>query len=193
MKNMIILHGGSGIKVEAYFPWLATECEKLGLDVIIPEIIKEKDNSDYNLWHDEFKRQNIPVTENTIVFAQSRSTNFFVKYCAQNNLSLGAYISCAGFVRQSPCNTNPYKETFNPTKQEFEKFKAMPFPKFSIYSDNDMFFEQVALEQYADAVRAQHVFLPGRGHFNIPAGVYEIPEAIEIIEKLIQKSRVGYE
>jgi len=194
MKNIILIHGIAGYKRESYFEWLKPECEKLGLKVFMPQMPAFFEGGTYQQWREIFEKECV-LSKDTIVYAQSLGTQFAVKYIDKD---IAAYISCA--AARNLLNVRPTQEnnasaknfehmvpSFLVSEDEYAKFKSLKCPKFSLYSDNDNYFEQANLEEYAKAIGSKPILVKGKGHFSINAGVHELPEALEIIKGLVGK------
>jgi|GEM_PF-2844872 len=197
MQNIIIIHGIGGLRAEkgGYFAWLKAECEKLGLKVLIPSMPSYKDNGTYQQWYEifeeELEKARINMDKQTIIFGQSMGAQFAVKYLTKTNKEIMGYISCGApyseTFREVPGNEvriallEPTYNSFKVSEEEYSAFSKLKFPKFSIYSDNDCFFEEKVLKGYANSIGAQHVLVPSKGHFDVP----EFPEALAVIQNLI--------
>ncbi|MDR3264178.1 MAG: alpha/beta hydrolase [Clostridiales bacterium] len=198
MKNVILIHGIGGYKKESYFGYLKDECEKLGLKVFVPQMPGWRDGGTYEKWVEIFEKECGAINEYTLVLGQSLGTQFAVKYFAEKNKEILAYISCAGMssmakLRPTPENAERGKDfekiipSFAISKEEYEKFYSLRFPKFSFYSDNDNFFEQSNLEKYVADIGSTPTIVKGKGHFSIGAGVFKFPEVMELIKNLYFK------
>ena len=197
MKNIVIVHGIGGIEKEPYFPHLKETCEKLGLKVFMPSLGSYRDGISYEGWKAYFDKNILPyISEHTIFVAQSIGTQFAIKYIIEKNLDVGAYISCAGpryvsnLRRTAPeraFSFGPISSSFKPTDEEFENFKQKSFPKFSLFCDDDIFFEQSNLEDYSKAINSTPIFIKGKGHFNFDAGVFELNELEDLIKKIVRE------
>ena len=201
MKNIVIVHGIGGIEREPYFPHLKETCEKLGLKVFMPSLGSYSEGISYNGWKEYFDNNILPyIDQNTIIVAQSIGTQFAIKYILERNLNVGAYISCAGprhvsslrkTAPERALSFGPISSLFKPTDDEFEKFKQKGFPKYSLFCDNDIFFEQSNLEDYSKAINSMPIFIKGKGHFNFDAGVFELNELEDLIKEIVRKERLN--
>lgn len=206
-KNIVLIHGVGGLGKEPFFPHLKTFCENLGLKVFMPKLGSYHDGITYGTWKRYFDENLKPVLNNeTIVVAQSMGTQFAVKYLVENNLSVGLYISCAGpkqvlvqredAPERGKLNINPVAKYFVPSDAEFEIFKNLDFKKYSFFSDNDIWFEQQNLENYAEAIGAVKMFTRGKSHYNNDEIFVElealIGKCIENVTKVdwVQKSNL---
>lgn len=195
MQKIVIIHGVAGLEKESYFPHLKMACEKMGLKVFMPSLGSYKDNITYEKWRDFLDQNILPeIDSRTIFVGQSLGTQFLVKYIVEKNLQIGAYISAAGaydfgILRESARSRSVRFagafEPFQASDAEYKAFSLKKFPKFSLYSDNDFFFEQSNLEKYCKKIGSTPIFLRGKGHFNVDEGVFELDELENLIKKLI--------
>ena len=194
MKNIVVVHGIGGIEKEPYFPHLKQTCETLGLNVFMPSLGSYRDQVTYDMWRDYFDNNILPyINEDTIFVAQSMGTQFAVKYIVEKNLKIGAYISCAGpynileMKKTAPeraFSFAPTSSLFKPSDAEYEAFKQKDFKKYSLFCDDDIFFEQTNLQNYSKAINSIPIFIKGKGHFNFDAGVFELNELEDLIKQL---------
>ena len=198
IKRVVIIHGIGGLSREPYFSHLKSFCEGLGLKVIMPDLGGYKQNINYNTWATYFD-ENIRgiLNQETLIIAQSLGTAFSVKYLTENNLSVGAYISCAGAYKfdemrpTAPERTKlfaPVAETFKTSPEQFEQFKNLGFPKYSLFSDNDLFFEQDNLEGYSKTIGSHPMLIKGKGHFCYDDGVVELTELEELVSSIMRNN-----
>ncbi len=200
MKKIVIIHGLGGLK-EMYFPHLAQTCKNLGLLIYMPNLgsYHDVEGIDYQKWNKRFK-DNLPfkLDKETIVVANSLGTQFAVKYFAENELEIKAYISVAGAYKitemratapERVLNAKWVTAKFEPSESEFEKFKSLKFQKYSYFSDNDRFFELENLEKYSLAIGSEQLFIPNRYHFDkldyCNTFITEFVELEELIKSLI--------
>ena len=196
ITNIIYIHGVGGVHRESYITWLEKELKHLNLNVIIPSLGGYRDGITYLSWKTEFEKlcKNY-INKNTIVIAQSMGTQFFVKYMAETNGEVAAYISCA--APYGARNIKPQEDmeklklmgkaakTFIPTAKEYNRFKNLTFNKYSFYSNGDIFFELDNLEKYYKAIGATPHFIKNKGHFNFSAGVHDFPELLNLVKEII--------
>ena len=193
MKNIVIVHGIGGVEMQPYFPHLRQTCQDLGLKVFMPSF----DSYTYEIWRDYFDKNILPyIDENTIFVAQSLGTQFAIKYIVEKNLNVGTYISCAGpydvlnMRKTAPERASSFASItslFKPSDTEFEMFRQKPFVKYSLFCDDDIFFEQSNLENYSKSINSTPIFIKGKGHFNIDAGVFELTELEDLIKQITKK------
>ena len=97
----------------------------------------------------------------TLLVCQSAGTNFAVKYFSHSPATLKGYISVSGFSSK-PDRPNikgvgrlQVLETFYASNKEYETFKNLNFPKFSIYGGKDCLFTVNNLKTYAQKIGAK--------------------------------------
>lgn len=195
MKNVIFVHGISGLHTEKFLSSLEQKCKELGLAFYAPSLGSYKDEITYNGWKKYFDENILShINSETIFISHSLGTQFAVKYFVERDLHVGLYISLAGckdvfkIKQSSPSGffkLAPISRQFKPTEEEFNKFKKINFEKIAMYSDDDPIFEQWNLEGYALSTGASSVKVHGKGHFSVE----KIDELEELIKGLFQKNR----
>ena len=197
IKNIILIHGMAGIKDGSYFYPLKDRFEKQGIKVFMPRFHCFKEEGFcYKEWEKYFLDKKDLFCDETILISQSLGTQFAVKFLSENKLKVGLFVSCAGaydfkVMREEILNAALMIEKtkdFLPKKKDFEYLKSQNFEKYSLFTDNDTFFFQDNLERYAREIGAKAYLIPGKAHFNVPAGVKSLPELEELIEKFIDKN-----
>ena len=197
IKNIVLIHGIAGIKDGSYFYPLKEKFEKLGIKIFMPRFHSyREDEFSYAEWEDYFLKNKDLFSNETILIAQSLGTQFAVKFLAEHKLKVALYVSCAGafeFDKMRPeiINAqmmNERAKDFLPAKSDFKYLKDAKFTKYSLFTDNDTFFYQDNLEKYASEIGATPYLIKGKAHFNVPAGVKELPELETLIEEFIKKN-----
>lgn len=194
-KNIVIVHGIGGLHREMYFEHLKGLCEDLGLDVYMPSMGGYRDGVTYDTWREKFDREILPyIGKDTILVAQSMGTQFVVKYFAEKKINVGVYISTAGpynildikeSMQEKGKLFEPVSTTFAPTDEEREIFRNLDFPKYSFYTDNDTFFEEDNLSNYAIAIGSTARLLPGKAHFNMEDMLDGLKELEDMIKSFV--------
>ena len=198
IKNIVLIHGIAGIKDGSYFYPLKQKFEKLGIKIYMPRFHSfREDGFSYAEWEDYFLNNLELFSDETILIAQSLGTQFAVKFLAEHKLNVALYVSCAGAYDFSVMRPeiisaqimNEKAKDFLPSKSNFKYLKNAKFTKYSLFTDNDTFFYQENLERYANEIGATPYLIKGKAHFNVPAGVKELPELEALIEEFIKKQK----
>ncbi len=192
-KNVILIHGIGGLNKEEYFPHFKKTCEALGLKTYMPSLGNYHENTSYELWKAYFDNNFKSILNNeTIIIAQSIGTQFIIKYLCERNIQIGTYISCAGpkdvlnlreEAKERGKGFTPTARLFKPSEEEFARFKNFTFPKFSLFCDNDTFFEQKNLEEYSKAINSKPMLIKGKAHFQVEV----LNELEDLIKELINQ------
>ncbi len=182
IKDVIFICGLGGDAGMTYVQNLKKFCKDKGFNFYAPHMPSFDEGISYEKYKKSFENllanESIKDFENVLIIAQSAGTNFIVKYVAQTPLNLGGYISCSGF--SSKADMEIFSEiktrlavlnTFFPTEQEYEKFKKMPFKKFSIFGGKDCFFTVSNLSKYAELIGAEKFFDKNGVHCTISENV----------------------
>lgn len=190
MKNLFIIHSYNADTKESFGPYLVEEGKKLGLNVVFPDFPIRKE-AEYQKWSDIFDeyRMKGQLNDDSIIVAHSLGTHFIPKYIASNNVPIGLYISCAGFINDNSGREDLGKivEDFSPSEEQIELCIQLMKNRYAIYSDNDHMNPQTELEYYAEKFQAQKVFIPNIGHLGRRSGIKELPEAVEIVKQYVKK------
>lgn len=190
MSNLFIIHSYNADTKESFGPYLVEEGKELGLDVIFPDFpIRQEAN--YQRWSEIMDKYILTeqLNSSSIIVAHSLATHFIPKYLADRNISIKLFISCAGFLNDNSGRDDLKQvvEQFKPSEEHINKSIELMENRYSIYSDNDHMNPQEELERYAERFRAHKVFIHDAGHLGKSSGITKLPEAIEIIQKVLRK------
>ncbi|MCW1888317.1 MAG: alpha/beta hydrolase [Candidatus Moranbacteria bacterium] len=103
MKKAIILHGMADSKEEYdgheaehhWIPWLKTELEAQGLQVVAPEL-PEPYHPIYEAWKEVF--EGLAPDEETVLVGHSCGGGFLVRYLSENTLRVGKVLLVAPYL-----------------------------------------------------------------------------------------------
>ncbi len=194
INTVIFICGLGGDAGMTYAENLKAYCENRGLKFYAPHMPSFEDGITYEKYKKSFEKlikdENIKNFEKVLIIGQSAGTNFTVKYCANNSLNIGGYISCAGFAKCADQNISDETrtklsvlKTFYPTKAEFEMFKNMKFKKYSIYGGKDCLFTVDNLSMYAELIGAERFFDKNGVHGTISENV----KTHKLLHKVIEE------
>ena len=190
MKNLFIIHSYNGDTKETFGPYIKEQAQKLGIRVYFPDFPIKKE-ANYKSWSSIMDKylKNGDLNSESMIIAHSLGTHFIPKYISDRNIPIDLYISCAGFINDHS-GRNDLQEIvkeFLPSDEQINRFINLVNNRYSIYSNNDHINPQEELEYYADRIAATRVFIPNIGHMGTKSGITELPEALEIIEKSLNK------
>ena len=183
MKNVFIIHSYNGDTANSFAPSIKKLCEENNINYYFPEF-PIRQEAKYESWEkilNEYVDKEL-LNEDSIVISHSLGTLFLPKYLAKNNIKINTYISVAGFLNyKGRIDLENIIIRFLPNEQEFEKCKTLIKNIYSIYSDNDEINSIKNLEDYANKLNSEKIFIKGAGHFSPKSNVKNISELNEII------------
>lgn len=190
MQSLFIIHSFNNGTRKSFGEYLEKECSSMNLNVIFPDF-PTGEKANYYDWSKILDQYLLDGTlnENSIIIAHSLGAHFIPKYIAENKVKIKVYISCAGFINKTHKENTFDKimDDFLPTKLQIEKDISLMKYRYAIYSDNDPVSSLKELEYYADIFHAEKVFIPNIGHLGPKSGITELPEALAIIKRHVQK------
>src|SRR3989344_8016787 len=109
--NFLILHGTLGSPDGNWFPWLASELEKLGHETLRPRLPTPEDQTPEN-WLKVISK--VGSDKNTIFVAHSRSPLAVCQYLQALDHSVKACFFVSGFAKRLPDTEEPFPTLNNP-------------------------------------------------------------------------------
>ncbi len=190
MKTAFIIHGYNGDTLYTFGPWLKEVLEKKGYTVYTPEFPIRLE-ARYNTWSKILDTYKHYFNADTIVVAHSIGNPFIMQYLANNNISVKAYISVAGFCKTFAVpdrdDITTAIEDFKINESHTDKIKELVKYRYSIYSDNDHCVPIDILKDLPNCINSIPVFIPGVGHMGNRENTISIPKLEEIILEITKK------
>lgn len=185
MKNILLVHGYNGIR--EVFHYFNKELSQKGYNVIMPEF-PTRENITIEGYFEVFEKYEEYFNEDLIVVAHSIGNPMFIKYLTQSNLKAQAFIGMAGFgkafVSVGREDLTKVLEPITLTENEKENFKNLVEKRFAVYSNNDHIVPYEILEEFPKLIDAEPIFIEGVGHMGSKSGITELPQVIELIDKI---------
>lgn len=193
MINVLVIHGLHGDIKATYEPYLEDEMSQRGVPIYFPSFPKNEEAS-YFEWSkvfDEYLEKHI-IHENTIVVSRCLGSRFILKYLADNNLKIKAFISIASFLDNviGKPEVDLALQFFPINEDETQKCIDLITYRFAIYGDEDYLCDVTKLENFADKIKANKVFVKGMGHCGNSSGIKKILQVVEIIDELLAKEAI---
>ena len=181
MKRVIIVHQWMAGADGDWRPWLKTELEKLGYDVLVPEM-PDVDTPVIEKWVDKLDQVVGLPDENTYFVGHSIGCQTILRYLETINNPVGGAVFVAGWFNlknledeKTTTIAKPWVETpINLGKVK----KALPNVTL-IISDNDPFgcFEEN--KNKFTELGSKIIVLHNAGHITADDGFTELPEVLE--------------
>ncbi len=194
MKKVFIVHGWGGNPDEAMLKWIREELQKRGFEVIAPAM-PDTNNPKINIWVGFLADLVKSVDENTYFIGHSVGCQTVLRYLETlpDNINVGGTVLIAPWViltlenldeSESPEIAKPWIET----PIDYEKVKKTTKNIIAILSDNDPFVPlNENKEIFKERLNARTIILHNKGHFTEDDGITELPEALEALEKMMNK------
>jgi len=183
MKNAFIIHGTGGSSTGNWFPWLATELEKEGYTVFVPNFPTPENQSLQN-WLAIFDPYKQYLNEETIVIGHSLGPAFLLRILEKLSHSIKASFFVSGFTTllDNP-EFDELNRTFVTDPFDWEAIRNNCHQFAIINSDDDPYVPVEKGQIIADHLHAQLTVIKGGGHLNTEAGYTTFPFLLEEIQK----------
>ena len=178
--NFIIIHGVYADPEANWFPWLRTELEKRGFEVIVPKFPTPLDQS-LESWNRVFLNYENKINEETVLIGHSLGAAFILNYLERTNKKIKAAILAAGFHKLLGSQYDEINKTFIGKDFDWEKIKSSCNKFFVFASDNDEYIPFEITEELTKNLNAEFNIVTGGGHLNKNAGYDDFPLLLETI------------
>lgn len=193
--RFVILHGTMGNPDENWFPWLATELEKLGHKTIRP-ILPTPEGQTPDNWIEEISKATQSLggpDEKTIFVAHSMSPLAVCLYLELIKRRVGGAFFVSGFAERYAW-PDPFPKLNNPfvdKKIDWQKVKKNCQKVVCFAGDNDPYVPMDMARRFSELCGAKDfVIISGGGHLSASSGYKTFPMLLEVIKKEV-KSRGG--
>ena len=175
----IILHGSFGSPDGNWFPWLKTELEKRGHEVIVPQMPVGVGKQNFENWSKVLDKSNI--NDNTIIIAHSIAPIFVCKYLITNQIKVKRLVFVCGFNNYlgiSPEYDAVNKPMFIDNLAEVKKYSK---DIICYYSDNDPYVKFEVEKLFADTISNSKFLVNSAGHINAESGYTSFEEILKVL------------
>ncbi len=186
-KRALIIHGWEGFPEEGWFPWLKTELENRGFEVLVSQM-PNPDAPRIDTWLEQISKVYGELGEHDLLIGHSIGCQAILRYLSeiktQNHVA--GVISVAGFFYLVPLPVldQTIFESWLNTPMDYEKIKAHADKVIALFSDNDRWVPLENAELFQERLQAETIILPNRGHFSGYELTFEIPELLTQIDKI---------
>ena len=186
--KFVILHGTMGTSDGNWFPWLASELEKLGHTVVRPQLSTPEGQAPDN-WVKAIKETVDSLGEpksEVVIIAHSMSCFAACDYLTQTDSPVNSAFFVAGFAETHPNWPEPYPKLNNPFVEkslDWEKVKAN-CPKIYCFDGNDdKYVTPEMAKRFAELCNAPLEIIPKGGHLTEGSGYKTFPLLLKRIRK----------
>lgn len=185
MTQVIIVHGFKGKPDTNWKPWLKAQLEDKGVTVSVPEM-PNTDTPIAEEWVAELSKVISQPDENTFLVGHSLGCITILRYLESlpKGVKVGGCVFVAGFTGRF----DKYKgghDSFFDHELNWGLIKSHTNKCIAIQSEDDDSVEIDQLGLFDQKLNAQTIRLKGKGHFGSADGIFEVPEVLDELLKLI--------
>lgn len=180
-KKAYIIHGAYGNPTENWIPWLKTELEKLGYEVLTPTFPTPESQSLEN-WNMVFETHIKELDENTILIGHSLGCPFILNVLQIINTKVNAIFLVAGFHTLLNHPIDEINKTFVEDGFNWEKIKNNCNKIYMLSGDNDPYIKIEISNELAKKLNANYKIIENGGHLNETAGYTKFEVLLETIK-----------
>lgn len=190
-KRVFMVHGWDGHPDNGWFPWLKTNLEQNGFEVIAPSM-PDPESPHINTWVPFLASVVGEADENTYFVGHSMGCQAITRYLETlpESVKVGGVVYVAGFFKRLT-SLEPDEEVQAIAKEwlttpiDFAKVKSHVDQVVAIFSDNDYYVPLDNQDDFRDKLGAEIIVVSNQGHFSGPRdNVFELPEAREALLKM---------
>ena len=190
-QNIFILHSLNGDTVK-FWGKNVKACFEDKLDVFMPNF-PTRAESKYEKFEEILYKylQTGKLNENSIVVCHSIGNPYFIRFCREHNFVPNNYIAVApGAVYEYPSTRTDY--IVEVKKQSYLKQEDFKFAKnfkniYMLYSDEDDKNPE-KFTRFSKDFNTKDMYLKGYNHFDGYHNITQIPELVDLINKIITTS-----
>ncbi|MBT4445857.1 serine hydrolase family protein [archaeon] len=183
MTTIFLIHGSFGNPNENWFPWLKTELEALGHELIVPKFPTPIDQS-LESWRKIFSKHKAKIDQNTIFIGHSLGPAFILDILQQSNKKISVCFFVSGFLGLlgNP-EFDQINQTFTDRKFNFNKIRSSCQKIIMFHSNNDPYVPIEKANELQQKLDADLKIIDNGGHFNKESGFLQFPQLLKEIKK----------
>lgn len=200
-KKVLILHGIDGSSESNWYLFLKKELEKMGYDVIVPNI-PSSDKPVVEKWVETLKPFVADFTEDDILIGHSMGAPALMHLINQTNLRVDKLFLVAPateFMSEEKIKNSgafsddniEFGRNFLKEKIDYKKIQSNIFKIYAYFSDNDPYIELSEKDGLEKVLKAEYKIFKNYGHFSENTGVKEFLEIIPDIESRIRATEAS--
>ncbi len=183
MKRVFIIHRWEGGAGDDWRPWLKTELEKKGYEVIVPDM-PDTNVPVIEKWVNHIKEIVGIPDENTYFVGHSIGSQAIMRYLETIDSKVGGAVFVAGWFNLDNLEDEETKQIARPwieTPIDFEKVHVV-CPDITVFlSSNEPYgYIEENKKIFTEKVHAMVMVLGNRGHFTADDGILEMPEVLAL-------------
>ncbi len=182
-----MIHGWEGNPENNWFPWLKSNLESRGFEVMVPEM-PGTDMPVKAIWLKTMQELVKNPDENTYLVGHSMGCQAIQRYLEnlEGDIKIGGAILVAGWINDPMWDDRTEEEAkvvhdWFDVPKDYEKIKKHCNKFISIFSSDDPFILKTNWEESEKILGAKVIIIENKSHFDDDAGIKELPEALEAV------------
>ncbi|NOS67566.1 MAG: hypothetical protein HOO67_04350 [Candidatus Peribacteraceae bacterium] len=180
MATIFIFHGTAGYPEENWFPWLKSEMEQHGFDVVIPQF-PTPENQTLEAWFDVFRKFESLVDDETTIVGHSLGGAFLLRLLEKIPVKIAVACLVAAPVGIPGTKNWETDKAFVELPFDWKAIQQHAEKFLVFHSDDDPYVPLTNGEEAARQLNVPLHFIPNAGHFNKAAGYIEFPQLRDAI------------
>jgi predicted alpha/beta hydrolase family esterase len=183
--TIFIIHGTKGSPEGNWFPWLKSELEKLGCEVLVPTF-PTPENQSLDTWLKVFDRYKSHIDKDTILVGHSIASAFILSAIQRQNTPVRAAFLVAGFISKLGIpDYDLLNNSFVTAELDWQKIRRNCRRFYCISSDNDPYVPISEGRNIVKKLGVELILLKNAGHMNSESGYTEFKFLLKLIRQEI--------
>ena len=184
--KVVIIHGSYGSPQENWFPWLATEVQKLGCDAIVPSF-PTPDGQSLESWRQAFAEQVGQVEAEMLFVGHSLGPAFILHLLQESPVAVRGTFLVSGFLGLLGLEDfDPINESFVCGEFDWSRIRERAGVARIYNSDNDPYVPLERGQEIAEGLGVQLSVVKNGGHINASAGFRSFPRLLNDMRPLLK-------
>ncbi|RDI44745.1 RBBP9/YdeN family alpha/beta hydrolase [Nocardia mexicana] len=181
--RIFIIHGYSADVDAHWFPWLAEQLAAEGHQVSIVEL-PTPDAPVRREWDARLAAAVGTVDADTLLVTHSLGTITALRHLSglESDWRLGGFVGVSGFLGR--LSVIPEIDNYLADSPDVATLASHIDARTMIYSDNDEVVPPATSRALATLLDAEHIEVPGGGHFLADEGFTELPQALAAVRQI---------
>lgn len=181
-ERIIIIHRWEGSPEGDWYPWITSQFEAKGYEVIVPMM----PDPDHPLIEDWIPMLADVIDEpdmHTHLIGHSVGAQTIMRYLETGNEKIGKVVFVAPWFNLTNLEDEETEKIAKPwltTPIDYETVKQNTSGITAIFSDNDYFVPTSDAQLFAERLNAEVITEHEKGHFTVDDGVTELPAVLNL-------------